>query len=175
MVNLNWINLLVLLLIVLSPLALIFLLLALIKKQRKYILHAITISIVIFVPIVIFYAPVPIILQDPNELTVTINMGGDNFSLRTPEQINEIKELVEGQKFIRSVSKTLTGVQHYPSYQGINIRFEGRNFSYLMFIRKDVGKSSYLLKYGQYYSINDTDFVKKLVNFTSRVAVGKSQ
>jgi len=109
-------------------------------------------------------------LQDQKDLTVTINMGGDNFILKTPEQIKEIKDLVEAQKFIRSVSKTLTGVNPYPSYQGINIRFEGRSFSYLMLIRKDVEENSYLLKYGQYYSISDTDFVRKIVDFTSRMA-----
>jgi hypothetical protein len=158
LLTLKWINFAVWLFILLLTLTFIYIILSLIKqKQKKDVIRGLWIFISILIPLVFFYVPVNIPLYDEKQLIVTIERNGQYYNIVKPEDIKELKQLVEKQRFIRSTNKTLLGVPSYPADQGINIRLAGWDFSYLLFVRSDDAQYSYLMKDSQYYSIWDTE------------------
>ncbi len=167
------INIAILLLMLLLPFILLYTIYSLIKgKPKIHRIFAIFILLGMIALITIFYVPSSMELHEQKQLTVTLHRNGQIYKIVDLEQVKEIKELVEKQKFIRSVSRTLVGSSPVPSDQYINVFFEGKDipFSQLISVRMDTAQSSYLERDSQYYKIvNAEAFVQNMVDYTSRI------
>lgn len=142
------------------------------KRTIKSLYVSLSILLGIILLLAVFYFPRRITLPDQQQLLITIDAKGqDPISLMNVAQLNELVNLVERQKLVKSISKTLEGTFSYPAEHGVNIIIAAMDEPRLyIFARDDNIKQTFFEKNGQYYTVlNSKKFVEDIFKLSERI------